>query len=292
MICVTSRLPSLNFFVLKQLPVLPPAFYSPAYTEFIAPRVLELAYTPQDLQAFAREFGHIGPPFAWNQERRVLLRAELDAYYARLCGLTRKQLRYILDPHDLTDRELEDILDPQEDPPDTPRTTSFPGETFRVLKERELRQYGEYRTRRLVLEAWDRLASRESAGSRAGPAIISTEPNRLPPGYRVNDKYTIVRRIAEGGSGAVYEAHDPLLNRRCALKVFHGSDESYSHQMLEQEGQALAALSHPHIVQVFDAGILPESTRPYLVTAFVDGSDLTRYTDPGSLLPSPRTPAG
>lgn len=34
----------------------------------------------------------------------------------------------------------------------------FPGETFRVLKEKEERQYGEYLTRRLVLEAWDRLA--------------------------------------------------------------------------------------------------------------------------------------
>ena len=34
----------------------------------------------------------------------------------------------------------------------------FPGETFRVLKEKEEKQYGEYRTRRLVLEAWDRLA--------------------------------------------------------------------------------------------------------------------------------------
>ena len=35
---------------------------------------------------------------------------ELDAYYARLYGLTRKQLRYILDRHDLTDHELADIL--------------------------------------------------------------------------------------------------------------------------------------------------------------------------------------
>jgi len=33
---------------------------------------------------------------------------------------------------------------------------TFPGETFRVLKEKEMRQYGEYRTRRLVLEAWER----------------------------------------------------------------------------------------------------------------------------------------
>jgi hypothetical protein len=42
------------------------------------------------------------PPFRWDEDRRAVLRAELDAYYARLYGLTRKQLRYILDPADLT----------------------------------------------------------------------------------------------------------------------------------------------------------------------------------------------
>ena len=98
-----------------------------------------------------------GHPFAWDVERRALLRAELDAYYARLYGLTRKQLRYILDPRDLTDRELAGILDPAEDPPDAPCTTTFPGKTFRVLKERETREYGGYRTKRLVLAAWDAL---------------------------------------------------------------------------------------------------------------------------------------
>jgi hypothetical protein len=106
------------------------------------------------------------PPFKWHEERRARLRAELDAYYARLYGLTRKQLRYILDPADLTPRELEDILDPWEevtDPLDPAAyaaraaASDFPGETFRVLRDNELKQYGEYRTRRLVLEAWNRL---------------------------------------------------------------------------------------------------------------------------------------
>jgi very-short-patch-repair endonuclease len=105
-------------------------------------------------------------PFRWDEDRRAALRAELDAYYARLYGLTRKQLRYILDPADLTERELADILDPQEevrDPLDPAgyaarvAASTFPGETFRVLKEKELRQFGEYRTRRLVLEAWEHL---------------------------------------------------------------------------------------------------------------------------------------
>ncbi len=144
----------MNFFIVNQLPALSPTAYSYADLHFIVPRVLELVYTAWDMQPFARDLGYDSPPFTWDEERRALLRAELDAYYARLYGLTRKQLRYILDPHDLTDRELEDILDPIEDSPDLPRTKDFPGETFRVLKEREMRQYGEYRTKRLVLEAW------------------------------------------------------------------------------------------------------------------------------------------
>ena len=133
--------------------------------------MLELVYTAWDLQPFARDLGYEGDPFPFDRQvsdphaaapgrtvsRRALLRAELDAYYARLYGLGRKQLRYILDPHSLTDRELSDILDPTEDPPDAPRTKDFPGETFRVLKDNEMREYGEYRTGRLVLAAWDRM---------------------------------------------------------------------------------------------------------------------------------------
>ncbi len=42
----------------------------------------------------------------WDEDRRVVLRAELDAYYSKLYGLNRKQLRYILDPQGLSQREL------------------------------------------------------------------------------------------------------------------------------------------------------------------------------------------
>ena len=75
--------------------------------------------------------------------------------------------RWFIALHDLTDRELTDILDPWEDHPNAPRTTTFPGGTFRVLKARELKQYGEYRTGRLVLAAWDR----HSTGIAVAPAI-------------------------------------------------------------------------------------------------------------------------
>ena len=129
---------NINFFHVNQFPVLAPDFYDKERLDFVKERVLELTYTSHSLAPFARDLGHDGPPFAWDEDRRALLRAELDAFYARAYILTRDELRYILDPADVKGED-------------------YPSETFRVLKERENRQYGEYRTRRLVLEAWDRL---------------------------------------------------------------------------------------------------------------------------------------
>ncbi len=76
----------------------------------------------------------------WSRKTSIalLLRAELDAYYTKLYDLTRDELCYVLDP--------KDVYGP-----------NFPGETFRVLKEKEERLYGEYWTRLLVLEAWGRM---------------------------------------------------------------------------------------------------------------------------------------
>lgn len=131
---------SMAYFYLKQLPFLPPDRYTEADLAFIVPRVLELTYTAHDLAGWASALGHTGPPFAFNSERRAQLRAELDAHYARLYGLTRDELRYILDPADVMGQD-------------------YPSETFRVLKNKELRDFGEYRTQRLVLAAWDAGAS-------------------------------------------------------------------------------------------------------------------------------------
>ena len=129
---------NMSFFILKQLPILPPESYTEEDIEFISTRVLELVYTAWDMQPFALDMGYDGEPFIWNSEIRALLRAELDAYYAKLYGLTRDELRYILDPADVYGED-------------------FPSETFRVLKNNEIKQFGEYRTQRLVLESWDKM---------------------------------------------------------------------------------------------------------------------------------------
>lgn len=148
---------SLKYFTFKQLPILPPEAYSEADIAYIVPRVLELTYTAHDLRPWAedvitsyqRQFPQHPPlvpdpanpePYPFDPDRRAQLRAELDARYARLYALTRDELRYILDPADT-------------------HGPDYPTETFRVLKTNELKQHGEYRTRRLVLEAWDHQAA-------------------------------------------------------------------------------------------------------------------------------------
>ena len=149
---------SLSFFILKQLPVVPVTSYTDFDKSWISRRVLELTYTSHSMALFARDLGYEGPPFAWDENHRAQLRADLDAWYARAYGLTRDELRYILDPADV-------------------RGSDYPSETFRVLKEKETRQYGEYRTRRLVLEAWDRM---EIGGTLAKPKLTAGQVQNTP----------------------------------------------------------------------------------------------------------------
>lgn len=138
----------LKLFHMRQLPAIKPSAYRESDTQFIVSRVLELTYSCRELKPWAdhldaydrRPAAERGRPFAWDPDRRAQLRAELDAYYACLYGLDRDELRYILDPADVMGSD-------------------YPSETFRVLKNNEMRQFGEYRTRRLVLEAWDRMAT-------------------------------------------------------------------------------------------------------------------------------------
>ena len=129
---------TLNYFLLKQLPVLPPEIYSESDLNFIVPRVIELTYTSKDMEPWARDLSYVGDCFNFDPVRRAEVRAELDAYFAKLYNLTLDELRYILDPFDVMG-------------------SGYPSETFRVLQKREEAEFGEYRTQKLVLAAWDQL---------------------------------------------------------------------------------------------------------------------------------------
>ena len=129
---------TMNYFIYMQLPVIAPNQFTTEDLAFITPRVLELTYTSHSMRPWAEDLGHTGAPFAFNPDRRAQLRADLDAFFARKYGLRRDELRYILDPADT-------------------HGEGYPSETFRGLKRNEIERYGEYRTQRLVLAAFDRL---------------------------------------------------------------------------------------------------------------------------------------
>ena len=92
-------------------------------------------------------------------------------------------------------------------------------------------------------------------------------------------RYTIVREIARGGMGVVYEAHDRELQRSVALKVLAPEiADSEALQRMRQEAVTIAQLEHPGIVPVHDAGVLVDG-RSFYAMKLVRGATLTEFAD-------------
>ena len=110
----------LNWFIVEQLPVIQlfaynnTTFGSKTATEIIRETILELTYTAHDMEPFARDLGHVDesgkvkPPFSWNEDRRLRLRAKLDAIFFNLYGVTdEKDIKYIYSTFHTMKREEE-----------------------------------------------------------------------------------------------------------------------------------------------------------------------------------------
>ena len=92
------------------------------------------------------------------------------------------------------------------------------------------------------------------------------------PGTQVG-RYEIQRRLGRGGMGTVYVAHDPVLGRMVAIKVFAGDlDMPDARERFAREARAAAALNHPNIVTVYDFG--EYASQPYIVMEYVAGETL------------------
>ena len=84
------------------------------------------AILPGISEPLAKDCGYDGPPFRWDEERRFLLRCELDAAYFHLYCIGRDDVDYIM-------------------------------ETFHIVKQRDEKRYSEYRTKRVILEIYDKM---------------------------------------------------------------------------------------------------------------------------------------
>jgi hypothetical protein len=143
---------SMAYFIVKQIACPTPSDFdrrAPWHVEYrlsdwVRPYVLELTYTSWRLQPYAEEMCDAGAPFHWDPNRRALLRADLDGAFMHVYGLSRVEAEHVLD-------------------------------SFVVMRKYDERDYGEYRTKRLVLDAYDRMARAIANGG------IGWEPLADPP---------------------------------------------------------------------------------------------------------------
>lgn len=92
-------------------------------------------------------------------------------------------------------------------------------------------------------------------------------------------RYVILDRIGAGGMGVVFGAYDPELDRKLALKLLRntsdvGRDTRRRHRLI-REAQAMARLSHPHVITVHDVGTIDE--RVFVAMEFLDGFSLAEW---------------
>ena len=156
----------LNFFIAKQIPVLPPkAFSRPTpwsqstrIHEWLLPRILELTFTSWDLELFANDCGHHGSPFRWNEDRRFLLRCELDAAFFHLYlpadehGHWLPARRSNGCPFDETSADLTRLKRHFAKPRDA---VAYVMDSFPIVRRKDEQKVGEYRTKQVILENYD-----------------------------------------------------------------------------------------------------------------------------------------
>ena len=157
---------NLNFYLVNQLPVLPatmagetcPWDASRTIDSWVTARLLELTYTAWDLEPFANDCGYHGPPFRWNEDRRFLLRCELDAAFFHLYlpadehGDWRPAHRSDGCPQDETPEQLADL---EHHFPKPRAAVAYVMDTFPIVRRKDEERLGEYRTKHVVLDVYD-----------------------------------------------------------------------------------------------------------------------------------------
>ncbi|MCY0988667.1 serine/threonine-protein kinase [Nannocystis sp. ILAH1] len=96
------------------------------------------------------------------------------------------------------------------------------------------------------------------------------------PPERTLGRYLIIKQLGAGGMGAVYKAYDPDLDRTVAIKLLHGAAVGEARARMIREAQAMAKLSHPNVVPVFDVGAHRED-QVFIAMDLVEGTDLRQW---------------
>ncbi|MBL8199866.1 MAG: N-6 DNA methylase [Chromatiales bacterium] len=158
----------LNHFIIHQLPTLPRDRFTDACTldaskthwaAWVSSRTLELTYTAWDLEPFARDCRWDGPPFRWDEQRRFLLRCELDAAFFRLYLPADEAGNWRLTPEidgRPNDEAARGITELRQHFPNPRHAVAYIMDTFPLVRRKDEEKYdGDYRTKRIILEIYD-----------------------------------------------------------------------------------------------------------------------------------------
>ena len=149
--------------------------------KWINRRVMELVYTAYDLQPMAKDVGRSHPPFLWDEERRFLLRCELDgAFFHRYMpadqrGHWQAPRRFDGIHHVETAKQLAELSGDFPTPRDA---VEYIMDTFPIVRRKDEGRYGEYRTKRVILEVYDAMQIAAATGE---PYLTVLDP---PPADR------------------------------------------------------------------------------------------------------------
>jgi eukaryotic-like serine/threonine-protein kinase len=125
-------------------------------------------------------------------------------------------------------------------------------------------------------------------GASGDTATLPPRPSDSDDGSVIVPGFTILDELGRGGMGVVYRARQIELNRLVALKMVLGGANAEEKERVRflAEAEAVAAIHHPHVVQVFEFG--RHDGRPYFAMEFLTGGNLARTIGDGSGLPAAR----
>lgn len=188
---------NMNMFIIKQLPILTPEHYQRSYfpdlISHIICRAIELYYTSWDVQPLASDCSYDGPPFIWDEDRRFEIRCELDALFFHLYLGSQADWEGKRDSEmvlNKRDSEIASLRDSSTSPSGhlatsliqylpTPRhAVEYIMETFPIVKRKDEKEYGQYRTKLRILEIYDAMTPLFESGANS---LLATYHSPLDP---------------------------------------------------------------------------------------------------------------
>jgi hypothetical protein len=143
----------------------------------IVSRVLELTYTTWDLRTFSSDLSYEGPPFRWDENRRFQIRCEVDAAYLHLYLGPKSEWGMVneKDKNQIVNQMLLEMFPFPRD------AASYIMDTFPIVRRKDEAKYGDYRTKRVILEIYDQMTEIIEANEAIRAANLGKSEEELRP---------------------------------------------------------------------------------------------------------------